>query len=339
MANVIEVAGLTKYYGKRRGIIDVDFEVREGEVFGFLGPNGAGKTTTIRLLLGFLRPSGGRATIFGKDCWTEAPAAHASCSYLAGEPAYWGELSPAGYFSYLSRLRGIDRDAWRPLADRLDLDSGTRIRTLSHGNRQKVGLIQAFMGHEPLLILDEPTTGVDPIMQREFLALVAEAKAGGRTVFLSSHNLPEVERACDRVGIIREGQLVDIASVKELLGEHVRSVNLTLATRPPGDPFDLPDVQVLDTTGTDFHLMVQGDLNPFLDRVATLDVRDMSMTTPDIEDVFLHFYGTNRNGDGGAKPKGAAPMASGPAVGPDDRAPEASPATEPPSRETEEMRR
>ncbi len=307
MANVIEVAGLTKYYGKRRGIIDVDFEVREGEVFGFLGPNGAGKTTTIRLLLGFLRPSGGRATIFGKDCWTQAPEAHAGCSYLAGEPAYWRELSAQDYFHYLCRLRGIDRDAWRPMAERLALDTRTRIRTLSHGNRQKVGLIQAFMGSEPLLILDEPTTGVDPIMQREFLALVAEAKAGGRTVFLSSHNLPEVERACDRVGIIREGKLVDIASVKELLGEHVRAVNLTLGTRPLGDPFDLPDVQVLDATGTDFHLMVQGDLNPFLDRVATLDVRDISITTPDIEDVFLHFYGTNRNGEGGGRPRQVAP--------------------------------
>jgi ABC-2 type transport system ATP-binding protein len=339
MAPVIEVAGLTKYYGKRRGIIKVDFEVREGEVFGFLGPNGAGKTTTIRLLLGFLRPSGGRAAIFGKDCWTEAPAAHAFCSYLAGEPAYWGDLSPKDYFHYLCRLRGIDKNAWRPLAERLDLDTETRIRTLSHGNRQKVGLIQAFMGGEPLLILDEPTTGVDPIMQREFLALVAEAKAGGRTVFLSSHNLPEVERACDRVGIIREGQLVDIASVKELLGEHVRSVNLTLATRPLGDPFDLPDVQVVDTTGTDFHLMVQGDLNPFLDRVATLDVRDMSMTTPDIEDIFLHFYGTNRNGDGGARPRpataAAAPAEAGPPEPPSPANPDAGPA----AREPEEVTR
>jgi ABC-2 type transport system ATP-binding protein len=306
MASVIEVAGLTKFYGKRRGIIEVDFEVREGEVFGFLGPNGAGKTTTIRLLLGFLRPTAGRAAIFGKDCWTEAPAAHAYCSYLAGEPAYWSDLPAADFFGYHCRLRGLAPDAWRPLAERLELDTRTRIRTLSHGNRQKVGLIQAFMGAEPLLILDEPTTGVDPIMQREFLALVAEAKAAGRTVFLSSHNLPEVERSCDRVGIIREGRLVAVEDVGGLLGEHLRSVNLTLATRPAGNPFDLPDIEVLDTTGTDFHLMVHGDLNAFLRRIATLDVRDMSLTTPDIEDVFLHFYGADRNHGGNGRSGDAA---------------------------------
>jgi ABC-2 type transport system ATP-binding protein len=271
----IEAVGLTKWYGKRRGIIDVDFEVSEGEVFGFLGPNGAGKTTTIRLLLGLLRPSGGRSS---------------GLAYTSSDPAYLGQLSAGEQLEYMARLRGLPTGVWRPIAERLELDPKVQVRKLSRGNRQKVGVVQAFMGEEPLLVMDEPTSGLDPLMQREFLTMVSEVRAAGRTVFLSSHNLPEVERACDRVGIIRDGRLVDVSTVSELQASHWRSVNLVLAAPPPPGLFDLPNVRVMSATARDVHLMVQGDVNPLLRRLATIDVGDVSIATLEIEDVFLGYY-------------------------------------------------
>lgn len=286
----IEATGLTRWYGRRRGIADVSFEVGEAEVFGFLGPNGSGKTTTIRLLMGFLRPTAGRATIFGRDSWRDAAAAHRDVAYAASEPGYLGDLPAADQLDYLARLRGLERRAWHGLAERFELDPTVQIRRLSRGNRQKVGLISAFMGAERLLIMDEPTSGLDPVMQREFLALVAETRAAGRTIFLSSHNLPEVERSCDRVGIVREGRLVDVTSVPALLSSHWRAVNLILNAIPAAATFDLPNVRLLKIDGQTVHLMVQGEVNPLLRTLAQLDVRDVSIATPDIEDVFLGFY-------------------------------------------------
>jgi ABC-2 type transport system ATP-binding protein len=309
--NVIETVGLTKSYGRRRGIVDVTLTVGEGEVFGFLGPNGAGKTTTIRTLVGLLRPTAGRATVFGRDAWGAAPEVHRQLSYLGSDPGYLGELTGAEQLDYLARLRGLRRAAWRPLAERFELDPTVRIRRLSRGNRQKIGVVQAFMGEEPLLMLDEPTSGLDPLMQREFLALLTEVRASGRTVFLSSHNLPEVERSCDRVGIIREGRIVDTTSVLDLVASHWRSVNLMLADPAPPGFFDLPNVRVVDATARDVHLMVQGDVNPLLDRIARLDVTDISIETLEVEDLFLRFYGPTESGvDEPAGPIGATAAAT-----------------------------
>jgi ABC-2 type transport system ATP-binding protein len=290
MNTVIEVDRLTKAYGRRRGIVEVSFTVGEGEVFGFLGPNGAGKTTMIRTLLGLLRPTSGRATIFDLDVWAAAPDVHRRLSYLGSEPGFLGELSSAVQLDYLAQLRGLDRGAWRAMAERLELDPSVPAKKLSRGNRQKIGLVAAFMGTEPVLVMDEPTTGLDPLMQREFLSLVAEAHAAGRTIFLSSHNLTEVERTCDRVGIIREGRLVEVSTVADLLGEHWRSVNLVLAEVPPTRLFDLDNVRVVALTGREVHLMVQGDFNPLLKRIAGLEVVDIAITTPDVEDLFLRYY-------------------------------------------------
>ena len=290
MTNVIEAFGLTKSYGRRRGIVDVTTTVLEGEVFGFLGPNGAGKTTTIRTLLGLLRPTAGRATVFGLDAWTDASRVHERVSYVASEPGYLGELTAADQLDYIARLRRLPRGAWRPVAERFELDPTTAIKRLSRGNRQKVGVVQAFMGDAPLMILDEPTNGLDPLMQREFLAALAEVRAAGRTVLLSSHNLPEVERSCDRIGIIRDGRLADVATVQTLLAAHWRSVNLVLAEPVAPDTFDLPNVRVASVTARDIHLMVRGDVNPLLRKIAQLDVHDVSITTPEIEDVFLRLY-------------------------------------------------
>jgi ABC-2 type transport system ATP-binding protein len=307
MTSVIEAVGLTKSYGRRRGIVDVSFEVREGEVFGFLGPNGAGKTTTIRTLLGLLRPTAGRSALFGIDAWTDAPRAHASISYVGSDPAYLGELTAAAQLDYVARLRRLPRGAWQPVAERFELDATVPIKRLSRGNRQKVGVVQAFMGEAPLMILDEPTTGLDPLMQREFLAALSEVRAGGRTVFLSSHNLPEVEHSCDRVGIIRDGRLADIVTVQALLAGHWRSVNLVLEGTVPPDTFDLPNVRVASITARDVHLMVQGDVNPLLRKLATIDLLDVSITTPEIEDVFLRLY------SGGDQPTAEPPPSAQPA--------------------------
>jgi ABC-2 type transport system ATP-binding protein len=290
MTNVIETTALTRSYGSRRGIVDVEVAVAEGEVFGFLGPNGAGKTTTIRVLAGAIRPTSGSARIFGLDTWSRATDVHAAMAYLPSDPGYLGELTAAEQLDHFGTLRGLSRGAWRQLAERLELDPTVRIRKLSRGNRQKVAVAQAFMGNEPLLVMDEPTSGLDPLMQREFLSLVAEARAAGRTIFLSSHNLPEVERSCDRVAIIREGRVIDISPVQALLGEHWRSVNIMLDAPAAPGTFDLPNVRVLADAARDVHLMVRGDVNPLLRRLATLDVRDVAIATPDIEDVFMRFY-------------------------------------------------
>ncbi len=310
MADAIELRGLARWYGKRRGVLDLDVSVREGEVFGFLGPNGAGKTTTIRVLLGLIRPSAGTATIWGLDAWRDAPAIHRRMAHLGSDPGYLGELTAARTLDHLGALRGLAKGCWRPLAERLELDPGVPIKKLSRGNRQKVGVVQAFMGAEPLLVMDEPSTGLDPLMQREFLALVAEARAIGRTVFLSSHNLTEVERSCDRVAIIREGRLVKVATVAALVGDHTRSVNLLLA-QPAGDgAFALPGVTVLSSTGQDVHLLVRGDVNPLLRRLAALDVRDIAISTPDVEDLFFRYYdGTVAGSEG--RTAAADPAAAG----------------------------
>jgi ABC-2 type transport system ATP-binding protein len=290
MAHAIELRGLTRWYGKRRGVMDLDVTVEEGEVFGFLGPNGAGKTTTIRMLLGLIRPSAGSAAIWGLDTWRDAPAVHCRLAHLGSDPGYLGGLTVAETLDHLAALRGVTKGAWRLLAERLDLDPTVQVKKLSRGNRQKVGVVQAFMGAEPLLVMDEPSTGLDPLMQREFLALVAEARAAGRTVFLSSHNLTEVERACDRVAIIREGRLVKTATVAALVGDHTRSINLVLARQAENGTFDLPGVTVLSSTGQDVHVMVRGDVNPLLRRLAGLEVRDIAISTPDVEDLFFRYY-------------------------------------------------
>jgi ABC-2 type transport system ATP-binding protein len=216
-------------------------------------------------------------------------------AYLSGDPRYWGELTAARYFQFVGDARGLPRAAWRPLAERLGLDTGVAIKKLSHGNRQKVGLVQVFMGNEPLLVMDEPTTGLDPLMQREFLALVAEARAAGRTVFLSSHNLSEAERACDRVAIIRDGRIVAVESVDSLSRRHVHTVDLVLARPPAEGTFTLPEVDVVGSNGAEVRLLVRGDLNPLLRRLATVEVREMALATPDLEEVFLAYYEPSMN--------------------------------------------
>jgi ABC-2 type transport system ATP-binding protein len=218
---------------------------------------------------------------------------HRRLAYLGSDPGFLPQLKVADQLDYLARLRGLPRGVWKTLAERLGLEPAVQVRKLSRGNRQKIGVVAVFMGQEPLLVMDEPTTGLDPLVQREFLAILAEVRAAGRTIFLSSHILPEVERSCDRVGVIREGRIVKVAPVHTLLDDHWRSINLILDKVPPKSLFELPNVRVLSSSGRDVHLMVRGDVNQLLDRIAKVNVRDIAITTPDIEDVFLRFYGTD----------------------------------------------
>ena len=289
----IVTEGLTKYYDGRRGIVDVALEVRAGEVFGFLGPNGAGKTTTIRLLLDLIRPTAGRARVLGLDVREESLEIRRRVGYLPGELALWERMTGAELLAFLGELRGgVDRRFVAELAERLDCDLSARIGSLSHGSKQKVALIQAFMHRPELLILDEPTTGLDPLMQEEFQRMVAEVRAEGRTVFLSSHILREVERTCDRVGIIREGRLVAVEDVGDLRARELRVLDLHFAGPVPASAFQgLPGVQEVEAKGDGVRLTVAGPLDAVVKAAARYEVVDLTSHEPSLEEIFLRFYG------------------------------------------------
>src|SRR5438445_5636034 len=236
MSTIIQTNKLTKSYGRSRGIIDVTFAIEEGEVFGFLGPNGAGKTTTMRTLMGLLHASSGSATIGGLDCWKESTEVKKLVGYLPGEFSFDPGLRGAQIIEYLGHLRGgVDQAYLRALVERLGLDPSKRFREYSHGNKQKLGLVQAFMHRPRLLIMDEPTNALDPLNQQEFYRMVAEVRAEGRTVFLSSHILTEVEQTCSRVAIIREGQLVRVSGVAELKEIKRHEVTIPFANAVPAE--------------------------------------------------------------------------------------------------------
>lgn len=301
---IIEANKLTKYYGKVRGVEDLDLVVRQGEVFGYLGPNGAGKTTTIRLILDLIRPTRGKALLFGQEVQGRAAELKTRLGVLPGELALWGNLTARDLLAFLGNLRGgVD---WRwvdELAQRLDLDLSRKVGTFSHGNKQKVGLIQAFAHKPDLLILDEPTTGLDPLIQQEFYRLIDEVKAEGRTVFLSSHILPEVDRVCDRVGIIREGHLVAVEEIAELKRKRLRQMELTFSQPVPPSAFDLPGVRDVVQTNNSLRFFVDeapGSLDGVVKRAAQFELLDMRHEQATLEDIFLTYYrkeGTGREGD------------------------------------------
>jgi len=293
---VIHIAGLTKFYGKQRGIVEVSLDVRPGEVFGYLGPNGAGKTTTIRTLLDFIRPTCGRAAIFGLDTRRHSRGIRQHTGYLPGELTLYGNLTGAELLQYLASLRsGVDWRYVEELAERLQCDLSRPIRSLSHGNRQKIGLIQAFMHKPELLILDEPTTGLDPLIQQEFYRLIAEVRAAGRTVFLSSHILPEVERVCDRVGIIREGRLVAVETVEALKARALRRLEIHFAAPVPKEAFaGATGVRDLVVEGNVLRCAVAGSLDALIKTAARFEVLNVISHEPTLEEVFLAYYGNGR---------------------------------------------
>jgi ABC-2 type transport system ATP-binding protein len=286
----IRTKGLSKRYGSTLALDGLDLSVGEGEVYGYLGPNGSGKTTTIRLLLGLHRPSDGRAELFGLDAWSDPVAAHRRVAYVAGEPFLWPSLTSAETFEFLARLHGGTDVSYRDvLVERFQLDSHKKIRALSKGNRQKVQLVAALATRADLLLLDEPTSGLDPLMEVAFRDCVKEAKERGQTVFLSSHILNEVEALCDRVGILREGKLVDEGTLKELRHLAVQTVEVTFAGQAPELP-PLAGVHVQRAGPNALRFEVSGSVGPLIAALAEHPVMTLSSREPSLEEIFLHHY-------------------------------------------------
>lgn len=294
MSVIIHTDHLTKSYGRSRGILQVTFEIQEGEVFGFLGPNGAGKTTTMRVLMGLLRPSSGSATIAGLDCWRQSPAVKKVVGYLPGEFTFDPGLRGAQIIEYLGHLHGgVDQAYVHNLVERLGFDPTKRFREYSRGNKQKLGLIQACMHKPRLLILDEPTGGLDPLNQQEFYKMVAETQAEGRTIFLSSHVLPEIEHTCDRVAIIREGRLITIDHVSALKDLHQHEVEIRFAGPASLEWFEQIAGVTKATQGADSHTVqvsVQGALTEIIATAGQHGATALETHEPSLEEVFLRFY-------------------------------------------------
>lgn len=294
---VIETDKLTKFYGKQRGIEDVTLEVKQGEIFGYLGPNGAGKTTTIRTLLDFIRPTRGSATVFGFNIQQDSIETRRRIGYLPGELAMYGTLTGEELLKYVANLRnGVDWNYVAELAKQLDCDLTRRIRTLSHGNRRKIGLIQAFMHKPGLVILDEPTNGLDPLMQHEFYRLITGAKNEGQTVFISSHILPEVERVCDRVGIIRQGQLIAVETIETLKSRSFRQLEIHFARPVPQDSFaNIPGVRDVVVRDNILSCTVVGSLDALVKKAAGYEVVNIVSHEPTLEEIFLAYYNEGKD--------------------------------------------
>jgi ABC-2 type transport system ATP-binding protein len=290
----IETAGLTKFYGETRGIEDLELTVEQGEVFGYLGPNGAGKTTTIRLLLDLIRPTRGRAAIAGLDIHDRSVDVRRLTGYLPGELKLPPRSTAIGFLSYLGRLRGgVDRRSIAELAERLDLDLGRRIGDLSKGNKQKVGVVAAFMHDPQLLVLDEPTSGLDPLRQHDVLGLVRERAAEGRTVFFSSHELDQVEHVAQRVGIVRDGRLIAVETIAVLKQRAIRRVEVRLAA-PAAETERLRDVAgVREVTIGDgvVRIDVEGSMDALVKELARFPVQTLTSEAPELDEIFLSYYG------------------------------------------------
>jgi ABC-2 type transport system ATP-binding protein len=293
MTAVIQTEKLTKYYGKHRGIIDVDLAVVEGEAFGFLGPNGAGKTTMIRTLLDHIRPTSGRATIFGIDTTVDPTAIHRRLGYLPGEFVLYNNLTGGQTLDYFANLRdGVDKAYQQTLIERLDVDPSRKFREYSKGNKQKIGLIIALQHRPELLLLDEPTSGLDPLMQQEFYSVIREAKKEGRTVFLSSHIMSEVEKTCDRVAIIREGRLARVDHTGALRDLAHHTVELVFTDHVPVEAFSsLPGVSDVVAEDHILRMRVAGGIAPIVQTAARYDLADFVSREPSLEETFLAEYG------------------------------------------------
>ena len=291
MAPVVETIGLTKRFGAAVALDALDLEIAEGEVFGFLGPNGAGKTTTLRLLLGLIRPSAGVARVFGRDAWADPVPIHRRLGFVSADPPLWPQLTAHETLDLLAGLHGSVDAAYRDeLVERYDLDLDKKVRAFSTGNRQKVALIAAFMTRPELLVLDEPTSGLDPLRKVVFRACLAEAKARGQTVLLSSHLLGEVEASADRVGLLRRGRLVETGTLEQL--RHLSAVRIEASfAGPVPDLSGLEGVEGVRASDHQLSLHVHGAVAPVLTRIAAAQPTHLTSREPSLEDLFLAHYG------------------------------------------------
>jgi len=294
----IRTSGLAKDYGAGRGLFELDLTIGEQEIFGFLGPNGSGKTTTIRLLMGMIRPTAGSAHIFGLDCLRDSVAVKRKVGYLPGDVPQFGSLRGSEVVAYFGGMRGgADPNVVRRIAERFDLDLGRRFREYSTGNKQKLGILLAFMHRPDLLILDEPSGRLDPLNQQEFYALLRESRAAGATIFLSSHILSEVEHVCDRVGILRTGRLVRVAQLDEL--RHIRVHHVEIEFDPDAK---VPEPRIRAAAGVedatfDGHRLkctVRGSFEPLMEAIRDVKVTDLVSTEPSLEEIFLTYYSETR---------------------------------------------
>ena len=288
--SVIKTTHLTKYYGKSRGIIDVSFDVEEGEIFGFIGPNGAGKSTTIRLLLSLIYPTSGSATVFGKDAIKDGPEIRQNIGYLPSEVFYYERMKVIDLLKYSASFYKKDTDRrLHDLAEYMELDLNRRIEDLSYGNKKKVGIVLGLLHSPRLLLLDEPTLGLDPLMQRKFFDLIREENANGVTVFFSSHILSEVQRLCNRVGIIKEGRIIEMSDIRTLQQNNYKKIYVA-AKEIPDDTFDLPGVTNLEATHGGVRFFYKGPIDAIVSRVSHLDLIDVAIEEPTLEEIFMHYY-------------------------------------------------
>jgi ABC-2 type transport system ATP-binding protein len=288
--NIIEVNHITKYYGKARGIEDVSFQVNEGEIFGFIGPNGAGKSTTIRLLLSLIYPTSGSATIFSKDCIKFGPEIRRDIGYLPSEVFYYERMKVIDLLKYsASFFPGDHTKRMHELAGLMELELNRRIEDLSYGNRKKVGIVQGLLHRPKLLFLDEPTAGLDPLMQRKFFQLIRDENARGVTVFFSSHILSEVQRMCCRVAIIKEGRIIETADIHTLQRNNYKKIQV-VSDSVADSCLDIPGVTNLEHIGNAVRFFYKGDINAILHKLGEQQVTDVNIEEPTLEEIFMHYY-------------------------------------------------
>ncbi|WP_028608669.1 ABC transporter ATP-binding protein [Paenibacillus harenae] len=288
---MIQLNRLTKTFKNGRGIFGLTFEVKRGEVFGFLGPNGAGKSTTIRHLMGFMKPHSGNAKINGIDCWKNSADIQRNVGYLPGEIAFPEGMNGLQFLNLIAGMRRIkDNGMSDRLIERLQFDAGTPIRKMSKGMKQKVGIVAAFMHDPAVLILDEPTSGLDPLMQNLFIQLVLEAKEKGKTVIMSSHSFDEINRTCDRAGIIKDGRIVAVEDVQRLQAMQRKVFDLTLGAKRDIDSLRESNLEIIQEDGLRVKVAMQGKYDDFIRTLSVCNVTNMDIHAQKLEDIFMHYY-------------------------------------------------
>lgn len=294
METIIRTENLTKYYGKSRGIKGVNLDVKQGEIFGFIGPNGAGKSTTIRTLLGLIKPSSGSAEIFGKDITRFGPEIREEVGYLPSEVFYYDNMRVVDLLKYSASFYNKPKHdleiRMRELAERLDLDLYKKINNLSYGNKKKVGIVQGLLHSPKLIILDEPTGGLDPLMQQTFFKMLQEENARGATVLFSSHILSEVQRLCDRVAIIRDGSIVATEHMKDLRQNSYLKCTVTVGAPVKRVDFEIAGIGKLEANGREISFLYRGDTNKLIKMLSRLDIRNILLEEPELDEIFMHYY-------------------------------------------------
>jgi ABC-2 type transport system ATP-binding protein len=295
---IIQTENLSVYYGTHRGVKDLNLSVQKGEVFGFLGPNGAGKTTTLRAILDIIHPTRGSATLFGLDSQKDGAAIRERLSYLPGELSLYPSMKASYFLDFLGSLQRnkMDNSHLKQLLERVGLDPSRKMKEYSHGNKQKIGVVAAFMGKKDLIILDEPTIGLDPLVQQTVLELVQEVREEGHTVFLSSHNLKEVQTVCDRVGIIQNGELIKTEKVETLIHQQLKRLEIHFKKEPPHDAFAIEGVKEISRDGNLVLFEVSQDLDRLMEQAVPYGIIDIETKTVSLEEIFLAFYDPHSKG-------------------------------------------